>query len=431
MSITVVGVNHRTAPLEVRERLYWPAGEVAGVLREVTSSGAHAVLLSTCNRTEFYLADAVRDTMDIIWELARKRIRQPLDPYVYVLREREAVVHLFRVAAGLDSMVLGESQIQGQVREAWELARHCAGPVLSRLFQNALTAGGRVRAETALGAGAASVPAASVEVARKIFGDLAGRRALILGSGEMAELAMSCLASEGVRSVMVAHRQLERAMEVAQRLGGRAVSFEEAWPLFAEVDLVVASTAAPHAVVQREQVAEHVARRDGRPLCILDIAVPRDVDPSVGSLENVFLYDIDDLQGVVAAGVGRRRSEIPAAERIVEQEAGYFWSWYTGRGALDIIRALRERAEEVRLSELGHAMKKLRGLSNEEAAIVDHLTRAIVNKLLHLPTRKLKEAAGDGMARDLGEAVRVLFGLEAGSGGGSESKDQSEEKGAF
>jgi glutamyl-tRNA reductase len=263
-----------------------------------------------------------------------------------------------------------------------------------------------------------------VEVARKIFGDLSGRRALILGSGEMAELAMSCLASEGVRSVMVAHRQLERAAEVAQRLGGRAVTFEEAWPLFAEVDLVVASTAAPHAVVQREQVAEHIERREGRPLCILDIAVPRDVDPSVGSLENVFLYDIDDLQGVVAAGVGRRRSEVPAAERIVEQEAGYFWSWYTGRGVVDVIRALRERAEEVRLRELGEAMRKLGHLSREDAAMVDHLTRAIVNQLLHLPTRKLKEAAGDGMARDLSEAVKELFGLEL------PPADQSEREGA-
>lgn len=430
MSITAVGVNHRTAPLEVRERLYWPAGEVAGVLREVTSFGAHAVLLSTCNRTEFYLGDAGRETLEVIFELARDRLRQPLDPYVYVLREREAVVHLFRVAAGLDSMVLGESQIQGQVREAWELARHCAGPVLSRLFQNALTAGGRVRAETALGVGAASVPAASVEVARKIFGDLAGRRALILGSGEMAELAMSCLASEGVRSVMVAHRHLERAMEVAQRLGGRAVRFEAAWPLFAEVDLVVASTAAPHAVVQREQVAEYIARRGGRPLCILDIAVPRDVDPSVGSLANVFLYDIDDLQGVVAAAVGRRRSEIPAAERIVEQEAGYFWGWYTGRGAVDVIRALRERAEEVRVNELRDAMKKLRHLSSEDAALVDHLTRAIVNQLLHLPTRRLKEAAGDGMARDLSEAVRELFDLELEPKDRSEAKDPSRPEGA-
>jgi glutamyl-tRNA reductase len=424
MSLMAVGVNHRTAPLEVRERLYWPAGEVAGVLREVTSSGAQAVLLSTCNRTEFYLAGAGKETLEAIWELARRRIRQPLDPYVYWHREREVVVHLFRVAAGLDSMVLGESQIQGQVREAWELARHCAGPVLSRLFQQALAAGGRVRAETALGAGAASVPAASVEVARKIFGDLSGRRALILGSGEMAELAMSCLASEGVRSVMVAHRQLERAMEVAQRLGGRAVTFEEAWPLFAEVDLVVASTAAPHAVVQREQVVEHIARRDGRPLCILDIAVPRDVDPAVGSLENVFLYDIDDLQGVVAAGVGRRRSEIPAAERIVEEEAGYFWSWYTGRGALDVIRALRDRAEEVRLKQLEHAMRKLRHLSSEDAAILDQLTRAIVNQLLHLPLRKLKEGAGNGVIRDLSEAVRELFGLEL------EFKDQSGSEGA-
>lgn len=411
MGLTLVGVNHRTAPVELRERLYWPLAETASVLEPIMAAGTQAVLLSTCNRTEFYLADGTAETLQLIWQLAAERLGQPLDPYTYVAHDREAVGHLFRVAAGLDSLVLGESQIQGQVREAWEASRSYAGPLLSRLFQDALHAGGRVRAETGLGAGAASVPLASVELARKIFGDLSGRRALVLGSGDMAELAMGCLVSEGVRSVMVAHRQLERAAQVAERLGGRALEFAQAWALFGEVDLVVASTAAPHAIVTPERVGEHVARRGGRPLCVLDIAVPRDVDPAVGALDNVFLYDIDDLQGVVAAGIGSRKREMPAAERIVDHEVAIFWKWYGGRGAVDAIRALRERAEVLRAAEVERALRKLRHLDPADQERVVHLTRALVNKLLHAPSVRLRESAGNGALSGLAEAARELFDL--------------------
>lgn len=429
MGITLVGVNHRTAPVELRERLYWPSGETPGVLQRIAAAGTDAVLLSTCNRTEFYLAEGATETLELIWRLAAQRLGQPLDAYTYVAHEREAVGHLFRVAAGLDSLVLGESQIQGQVREAWEASRAHAGPLLGRLFQGALHAGGRVRAETGLGTGAASVPVASVELARKIFGDLSGRRALVLGSGDMAELAMGCLVSEGVRSVMVAHRHLDRAAQVAERLGGRAVEFAEAWPMFSEVDIVVSSTAAPHAIVTPERVAGHVVRRAGRPLCVLDIAVPRDVDPAVGALDNVFLYDIDDLQGVVASGIGSRRREIPAAERIIEQEVAAFWKWYAGRGAVDAIRALRDRAEEVRAAEVEHALRKLRHLDPADQERVVHLTRALMNKLLHRPTVRLREAASNGAQGQLADAVRELFGLDEAPGDTAEAPEQGREHG--
>ncbi len=429
MGITVVGVNHRTAPVELRERLYWPLAETSAVLQRIGAAGTDAVLLSTCNRTEFYLAQGAAQTLELIWDLAAERLGQPIDPYTYVAHDREAVGHLFRVAAGLDSLVLGESQIQGQVREAWEASRRHAGPLLSRLFQDALHAGGRVRAETGLGTGAASVPLASVELARKIFGDLSGRRALVLGSGDMAELAMGCLVSEGVRSVMVAHRQLDRAAQVAERLGGRALEFADAWPLFGEVDLVVSSTAAPHAIVTPERVAEHVARRAGRPLCVLDIAVPRDVDPAVGALDNVFLYDIDDLQGVVAAGIGSRKREIPAAERIIDQEVAVCWKWYAGRGAVDAIRALRDRAEALRAAEVEHALRKLRHLDPADQERVVHLTRALMNKLLHQPTVRLRESAGNGAEGRLAEAARELFGLDEGPGDAGEAPERGKASG--
>ena len=412
MGLTLIGLNHRSAPVEIRERLYWPVAEVPGVLQKLSgASGTHAVLLSTCNRTEFYLSENYPQALEVISRQASARLGQPLDPYAYVLQERDVAEHLFRVAAGMDSLVLGESQVQGQVREAWEAAQTSADPVLHRLFQSALRAGGRVRAETALGAGAASVPSASVELAHKIFGDLSGRKALVLGSGEMAELALGLLISEGVRTAMVAHRHLEHAAQIAEKLGGRAVEYGEAWPMFAEVDIVVTSTAAPHAIVTVRQVSEAVARRVGRPLCILDIAVPRDVDPAVGRLDNVFLYDIDDLQGVVAANIGIRRREVPAAERIVQQELRHFWDWYTGRGAVDAIRQLRDHADGLRAVELERALRRLEHLDPADRERVEYLTRALMNKFLHGPTLALRAAAGNGNDRELADAVRRLFGL--------------------
>lgn len=423
MPLTLLGLNHRSAPVEVRERLYWPVAEVPGVLQKLAgASGAKAVLLSTCNRTEFYLTEGSPQALEVISHQASARLGQPLDSYSYVAQEREVAEHLFRVAAGMDSLVLGESQIQGQVREAWEAAQAHTDPVLNRLFQSALRAGGRVRAETALGAGAASVPSASVELAHKIFGDLSGRKALVLGSGEMAELAMGLLVSEGVRTLMVAHRNLERAAQIAEQLGGRAVAYADAWPMFAEVDIVMCSTAAPHAIVTPRQVGEAVARRGGRPLCILDIAVPRDVDPEVRRLENVFLYDIDDLQGVVAANIGNRRREMPAAERIVQQELRYFWEWYAGRGAVDAIRELRDHVEGLRAAEWERALRRLQHLTPADRERVEYLTKALMNKFLHAPTLMLREAAGNGRDRELAEAVRRLFDLtepESPSGEGS------------
>ena len=415
MALTLVGLNHRSAPVEVRERLYWPSGEVPGVLRRLAEAGGHAVLLSTCNRTEFYLANAAPQVLERVWRQSAERLGQPVDPYAYVTHERAATEHLFRVAAGMDSLVLGESQIQGQVREAWELAQAFSDPVLNRLFQSALRVGGRVRAETALGAGAASVPSASVELAHKIFGDLSGRKALVLGSGEMAELAMGLLVGEGVRTVMVAHRNRQHAAQVAEQLGGRAVEYTDAWPMFADVDIVLSSTAAPHAIVTPEQVGAAIGRRSGRPLCVLDIAVPRDVDPAVGRLENVFLYDIDDLQGVVAANIGGRHREMPAAERIVQQELEYFWEWYTARGAVDAIRQLRDHAEAVRVAEVERALRRLQHLDPADRERDEYLTKALKNKFLHEPTLELRAAAGNGTDRELAQAVRRLFRLAESS----------------
>ena len=283
--------------------------------------------------------------------------------------------------------------------------------MLHRLFQSALLVGSRVRSETAVGTGAASAPSAAVALAGKIFGPLAGRSALILGAGDAAELAATCLAAEGARVTLVANRTYERARAIAERLQARALTLDAAWEHFATADIVLCSTAAPHAVVTWERVAPAIARRGGRPLCILDLAVPRDVEPAVGQLENVFLYDIDDLQAVAAQAAAQRREEIPAAERIVGEEVERFWSWYGGLGVVPVIREFRGRLEAVRAAELDRALRRLSRLAPDERAQVDQLTRTLLNKFLHEPTVALKRAAQAGRGYGLLEALKELFGL--------------------
>jgi len=399
MSIAVVGVNHRTAPLEVRERFAHAPREVPAALARVLSAGAGGgVLLSTCNRTEFYLAEPGDAIPATVWAMLTERLSEgrSASEYGYLVRDRDAVRHLYRVSAGLDSMILGESQIQGQVREAWETSRSQAGPVLHRLFQSALLVGARVRSETALAAGAASAPSAAVALAGKIFNRLAGRAALVLGAGV----------------TLVANRTYERARAVAEELGARALTLDEAWEHFASADIVLTSTAAPHAVVTWERVAPAIGRRGGRPLCILDLAVPRDVEPAVGQLENVFLYDIDDLQAVAANAATERHHEVPAAERIVSDEVERFWAWYGGLAAVPVLKEFRGRLDDMRAAELERALKRLAHLSPEDRAQVEQFSHALLNKFLHHPTIALKQAAQAGRGYGLLESLKKLFGLE-------------------
>jgi len=419
MSIAVLGVNHRTAPLDVRERFTHASHEVPDALARVLSAGAEGgVLLSTCNRTEFYIAEPRDSVPEAIWSLLGERLERDgsARDYGYVERDRDAVRHLYRVAAGLDSMVLGESQIQGQVREAWETSRPQAGPVLHRLFQSALLVGARVRNETKLGTGSASVPSAAVAVASKIFGDLTGRSALILGAGDMAELAASCLVGEGARVTLVANRTYERARAIAEQLGARALTLDEAWVHFADTDIALCSTAAPHAVVTWERVAGAIQSRGGRPLCILDLAVPRDVEPAVGQLENVFLYDVDDLQAVAGQAALQRRGEIPAAEGIVNEEVERFWAWYGGLAVVPALKEFRERLDAVRANELERALKRFKHLAPEDRDQLEQFSRALLSKFLHQPTVALKDAADRGRGYALLEALKELFGLERGDG---------------
>ncbi|MDQ3556873.1 MAG: glutamyl-tRNA reductase, partial [Gemmatimonadota bacterium] len=287
------------------------------------------------------------------------------------------------------------------------------GAALNRLFQSALRAGGRVRSETGLGIGAASVPSAAVELAKKIFGSLRNRRALVIGAGEMSEATLECLRGEGVQAALVANRTHERARELAARWGGDTIRFDELGDALARVDIAICSTAAPHPVLTRERVRAALPDGSAHPLCIIDIAIPRDVEASVGEEPNVFLYNVDDLTQIVDDNLDRRRAEIPAAEAIVAVESEDFWGWYSGLVVVPTIRTLRERGERLRRTETHRALRRLAHLAPEDQDAIDALTRALTNKLLHAPTARLRQAVGNGRGTGVLDTARYLFDLDA------------------
>lgn len=419
MTVTVVGVNHRGAPIEKRERLAYASTEAAALLRRMREEvGAEGVLLSTCNRTELYLWTPSVDPTAVVWSEFSRRLGADAASIGYVHRDRDAAGHLFRVTAGLDSMVLGEAQIQGQVGDAWERSRAFSGAVLNRLFQTAQLAAGRVRAETHVARGAASVSSASVQLAKQIFGSLRGRRAMVLGAGEMAELALGSFASEGVQAAIVANRSFARAEEIAARHGAQAIHFDDAfWSALDDVDVLLCSTAAPVPVVGAARLRSATARRNGRPLCVLDIALPRDVDPAVREIDNVYLYDLDDLQAVVHANLARRRDELPSAEAVIAEEVEKFWDWVAGLAAVPTLTAMRVEMDRIREAELAATLRRLDSLSEDDRAAVERLSRVLMNKFLHAPTVRLRAAAANGRGLGVVDTARYLFGLESSVGG--------------
>jgi len=414
MAIVVAGISHNGAALAVREKVAFRAGELLPILSAIRDDCRfrEGVLLSTCNRTEFYIVEGERDAAPVVWRTLTSRLGEEAPAYGYVRRDRDAISHLFHVASGLDSMVLGEAQIQGQVRDAWEACRAECGAVLNRLFQTSLLVAGRVRNETSIGRGAASVSSAALQLARQIFGSLAGRRAMVLGAGEMAELALECLVNEGVRAAIVANRTYERAQELAARHGAVAMHYDECWASLHEVDVLLCSTAAPRPVVTLDRVRPAVAGRRDRPLCILDIAVPRDVEPSVGGLDNVFLYDLDDLRAVVTTNVERRREELPTAEQLIAGEVERYWEWFAGLAAVPVLTSFRGEMERLREREVATALRRLDHLTPTDRAVVEQLSRSLMNKFLHEPTVRLRAAAANGRGLGIVDAVRYLFGLD-------------------
>ncbi|MDB4907283.1 MAG: Glutamyl-tRNA reductase [Gemmatimonadetes bacterium] len=413
MGVIVVGVNHRTAALDLRERLNYRPADAAQLLASLLQAGAReAVALSTCNRTEVYLVEGERELANDVIAHFDTRLDGAASQVSYVRRDRDAVAHLYRVTAGLDSMVIGEAQIHGQVRDAWEASREHSGAVLNRLFQSSLQVAGRVRNETGVGRGVASVSSAAVQLAKQIFGSLSGARAMVLGAGEMADLALESLARDGVKAAIVANRTYERATELAERYGARAIHYDECWRELAEVDLLLCSTSSPHPVVTVERVAPALAARGDRPLCILDIAMPRDVHPDVGRLGNVFLYDLDDLQAVVASTLERRRSELPEIEALIGAEVERYWQWVAGLAAVPVLIHLRSRLDQMRERELADAMRRMPSLNDSQREGVEQLSRSLLAKFLHEPSVRLRAAAANGRGLGVVDTMQYLFALD-------------------
>jgi glutamyl-tRNA reductase len=414
MPLIVAGVNYRTAPIAVREKLAYNAGERRHLLNALRSrsSLAEAALLSTCNRTEAYFVDA-DDTVAPIAAAFSEKLGEDVLPYLYVRHDRDAAAHLFRVACGIDSMILGEAQIQGQVREAWETSRDTTGAALNRLFQHAQLVGSRVREETGIGRGAASVSSAAVQLARKIFGSLNGRKAMVLGAGDVAALALECLRSDGVRVAIVANRTFEKAEALAREHDAVAVHYDECWTGLADVDLLICSTASPRPIVRVEHVAKAMHARGDKPLCILDIALPRDVEANVGDLEDVFLYDLDDLKAAAAANLDGRREDLPAAESIIAFEVEKYWQWLAGLAAVPVVTEFRSHMDRVREEELNAALRKIDGLTEQQAKGLENFSRSLMNKFLHEPSVRLRAAAANGRGLGVVDAARYLFALES------------------
>jgi glutamyl-tRNA reductase len=405
MSVVLVGISHHRAPVELRERAALDSKRAAELATQLAGDQSEAVCLSTCNRTELYLADETAEEAERKAEAALLALESELGPALYRLRDEAAALHLFRVAAGLDSMVPGEGEILGQVRSAHEAG--ATGPILNRLFRQALHAGKQARTQTAIGESPASVPSAAAALAEQVFGDLGDRAVLVIGAGRVGEHAVRNLVSRGAKIAYVANRTAERAEQLTNRFGGKPLSLDELDTELERADVVLSSTSAPGWILTREQVARALPARRGRPLFLIDLAVPRDLDPDIHELDGCYLYDIDDLEAVVAETLAGRRREAERAEAIVAEEADRFREWQASLDVVPAIASLRAHAEEIRSAELSRAK-----LNDAERRAAESVTAAVLNKLLHLPTIRMKEAAAAADGVIYADAVRHLFGLE-------------------
>jgi glutamyl-tRNA reductase len=417
VSVVVVGLNQRTVPLELLERMTVNDTRLPKALSDLLGREniTEAVVLSTCMRTEVYAVaeryhGAVQDVRNFLSELSFRAPEEFAD-HLYTFHDDLAVAHLFRVASGLDSAVLGEGEVLGQVKTAWQHAMNegAAGPLLSGVFRHAIEVGKRARAETGIARGTTSMSQAAVEMASRQLGSLDDRRILVLGAGDMGEGMVAALASSGAGEILIANRSATKAGALARKVGGRSVALGALVGALTDVDVLLTSTGSAEVLVEADDLVAVMAARDGRPLLVVDIAVPRDVDSAAGDIDGVTLLDIDDLAAFAAAGVEGRRQEVARVEQIIGAEVERHLAATLARQAAPLVAALHERAETVRRGELDRVAARL---TQEQAAAVDAVTRAVINKLLHEPTVRLKDAAGSPRGERLADALRDLFDLE-------------------
>lgn len=420
MEIAVVGLSHKTAPVEIREKVAFAQDllhEVARAVRGLDHLN-EAVILSTCNRVEIFAATRHREKgVESLIRFMAEYHSIPIEdlrPHIYFYAGIDAVRHVFRVASSLDSMVVGEPQILGQVKEAYDKAVQgsATGLVLNRFMHKAFSTAKRVRTETRIAQSAVSVSFAAVELARKIFGELSGKTVMVVGAGEMCELAATHLVENGVSKVMVTNRTLSRAEALADKFDGKAVEFDSFTEHLDQVDIIISSTGAPHHVVTVDNMREAMASRKQKPMFLIDIAVPRDIEPAINELPNVFLYDVDDLQGIVAVNIKERAKEAKKAEAIVNIEVDSFIRWTKTLDVTPTIRQLRDHLESIRQAELEKTLKVFGdNISKKQKKSLEMMTQAITNKILHEPTLHLKSLADDPESDLSVDAVRQVFGL--------------------
>lgn len=427
MHLAVLGINHKTAPVELREKVSLNEAGCAALTGNLLDIDAitEVVPLSTCNRTEIYVVASRPEVgrREMLTALAAQTATDTgeLEGCVYFYEGEQVAGHLYRVAGSLDSMVVGEAQILGQIKEAYETSheRESTSILLNRLFRHALEVGKRVRSETKIGENPVSVSSIAVELAKKVFEDLSGKTVMLIGAGEMTELTATYLIDEGIANIFVSNRTIERARAMADRFDGRAVPFEALADYLPLTDILISSTGAPHYVVRKGQVERAMRMRRNQPIFFIDIAVPRDIDPGVNDVYNAFLYDIDDLNEVAVANAQAREKEARRAEGIIVQEVDSFMRWMSSLEVVPTITALREMGESIKQAELDRVLGKLESLSREERNRIEAMASGIVNKILHGPTVELKQAANERGGYLYIESMRRLFKLN----GSSDDKD--------
>lgn len=420
MHIVVVGLNYRTAPVEVREQFAISDKELPRAVEalKATPSILECVIVATCNRTELYAivdrhqlcAHHIRSFMEQWFRLPR----QDFTNHLYMYEDDRAIEHLFRVTSGLDSMVIGETQILGQVRNAWLLSqqKRATGTIFNMLFKQAVTLAKNAHSETSIGESAVSVSYAAVELGKRIFGQFNRKTVMIIGAGKMSELTAKHLYSNGADRVFVVNRTFDRAAELAEKFNGIPCSMEEAQRRLHEADIIISSTGASGYVLRREQVAAAMQRRRSRPMFMIDIAVPRDLDPGIASVDNVFLYDIDDLEGIVETNLEHRRQEAEKIELMIASTLDEFHQWYRTLGVVPLIRSLQEKADDIHRQTMDSLSKKLPGLDDRELKVIQKLTKSMLNQMVQDPIHGIKELAGERKADEVMELFAKLFALE-------------------
>ncbi len=418
MPLIAVGVNHRTAAVDVRERLSVASSQMKPALEALRAvDGIDGVaVLSTCNRVEAIVSATGEDVIEPIVDWLTQRAgtdRAELEKHIYILRHGDVLKHLFRVASGLDSMIVGEPQIAGQVRAAFMASRECGSldSILSQVFDQTMRVAKRVRTDTGIGELAVSVPYAAVELAKKIFGDLKGLQVLLVGAGDIGELTAEHLSSFGLEQIFVANRSHDRAVELAERFHGQAVKFDGIEPYLATCDIVIASTAAPHFVIECSAVERALAARRRRNLFLVDLCVPRNIEPAIASIDGAYLYNIDDLQHVADANREIRMQKAGEAEQIVDREVDAFRRRLVAQDAVPTIVELQHRLEDIRAGELEKCLRKIGPMSPEQRAAIEQLSTQMVNKILHYPILQLKEAEEPAERETLRKTIRKIFGL--------------------